>query len=71
MIQISLPISTPADTNIRIIIKVGKQGYTRSLFYKNKKEIKELWVDPETTSVVFEAAGPKNTTWKEEIKISC
>ena len=40
MIQISLPISTPADTNIRIIIKVGKQGYTRSLFYKNKKEIK-------------------------------
>lgn len=70
MIRVYIPKTAPQGGELRITIKVGRQGFTRTetLKAKNWKPKQEFYVDPDAISVSFSRKGHKHN-WEETINL--
>jgi hypothetical protein len=67
MIEVKIPKSAPQGGDLRVNIKIGRQGFSRSEIYKANKWAPEqmIWVDFDTISVEFTRMGKEN--YKETV----
>jgi hypothetical protein len=69
MIRIPVPSSAPRGADLKVIISVGRQGFTRTETIKNKrwKALGAVYVDPDATKVEFKAVGKD---WADHVNVT-
>lgn len=70
MIKVRIPKSTPTGGDLKVLIKIGKQGFARSEIWREGEwePNQEIYVDNDTVSVEFTKVGKIN--WKETVNIN-
>jgi len=69
MKSIKIPAGTPPGGELKVLIKIGTQGFSRTEVWKNGEwePGQTIYVDQDTFSVVFSKIG--NEIWKEILRV--
>lgn len=67
MIRVDVPKSAPKAGSLKIVIYVGRQGFTRTETYNNVP--KEVYVDPDAIKVEFFTKHKGKYNWKDIINL--